>query len=234
MADFLKRNRETELMDDLSLDETRLNAVLLDIDRANRLLNGNNLTIKALGALISEHPRESYTILDMGCGNGSMLRSVVLWARRRKISIACIGVDLNGKSLVLAREQSRDFPEITYLKQDILALRPDELPCDILLCTLTMHHFKDEQIPRFLDQFSKLGRIGFIINDLQRSVWAYYLFKVFSTIFIRTDIAKRDGLTSIKSGFVKGELEAFAKELPQMRHSIEQKWAFRYLWLAQH
>ncbi|CAM3379768.1 methyltransferase domain-containing protein [Zobellia roscoffensis] len=233
MSDFLKRSVEPELMDDLSLDQTLLKKVLLDIDHANRFLNGNNLTIQALDSLISGKNKESYTILDMGCGDGSMLRAVVLWARKQNIGITCIGVDLNDKSLEIASEESKHFPEIQYWKQDILQLKPDKLECDILLCTLTMHHFKNDQIPQFLEQFSKLSRIGFIINDLHRSALAYQLFKLFSAIFIRTDIAKSDGLISIKSGFKMNELLALSKNLPKMKHTINWKWAFRYVWVAQ-
>ncbi|MUH36221.1 methyltransferase domain-containing protein [Zobellia amurskyensis] len=234
MGKFSERSTETELMDDLSLDQTQLKKVLLDIDRANTFLNGNNLTVQSLHSLIYSKNKESYTILDMGCGNGSMLRTIVLWSRKHNFKLKCIGVDLNEKSLDIARQQSLNFPEIEYLKQDILKLQPDELQCDVLLCTLTMHHFTNEQIPQFLTQFSKLSRIGFIINDLQRSAMAYQLFKLFSTIFIRTNIAKQDGLTSIKSGFLKNELQAFATKLPKMKHAIAQKWAFRYVWVAEH
>ena len=185
----------------------------------------------AVGQLIREFPQQSYTILDMGCGNGSMLREVVILGRAMGVEMEAIGIDLSEKGLAIAKAASSDFPEIRYLKQDILALDPDDLNCDILLCTLTMHHFYDENIPTFLGQFAKLARIGIVINDLQRSSLAYHLFKGFSAIFIRTEIAKHDGLISIKSGFTKSELEGFAKDLPSVQHQIKWKWAFRYVWV---
>ena len=121
--------------------------------------------------------------------------------------------------------------EIIRLQRDILQLAPEDLHGDIVLCTLTMHHFFDENIPVFLDRFVKLARIGVVINDLQRSPLAYYLFRGFSAIFIRTKIAKHDGLISIKSGFTKAELERFAENLPSVDHDIKWKWAFRYAWV---
>ncbi|WP_373519479.1 methyltransferase domain-containing protein [Pricia sp.] len=231
MGDFSRRNRESELMDDCGVDRNTLRTVLEDLDRTNNLLGGNRITLNGVERLIQEHNRVSYTILDMGCGNGSMLREIVRLGRRLGVTIEAIGIDLSEKGLDIAKAASSDFPEIRYLKQDILALTPDDLKCDILLCTLTMHHFYDENIPVFLHQFTKLARIGIVINDLQRSPLAYGLFKGFSTIFIRTKIAKHDGLISIRSGFTKAELERFAKDLPLVKHDIQWKWAFRYLWV---
>jgi hypothetical protein len=72
-----------------------------------------------------------------------------------------------------------------------------------------------------------------IINDLQRNKLAYYLFHVFSLIFIKTKIAKQDGLISIRSGFVKSDLQRFGRALPGFIHRIQWRWAFRYIWVMQ-
>jgi len=231
MPNFVTRNTESELMDDPSVDQAELYEVFGDINRSNRLLGGNRITIHALSQLISAFPKKSYTIVDMGCGDGTMLRQVVLWSRGQKFQMKCIGIDLSENALTIAQANSIDFPEIHYLQQDILTLNPKDLDCDILLCTLTMHHFHNRQIPIFLKQFVELASIGVIINDLQRSPFAYYLFKAFSAIFTRTKIAKHDGLISIQSGFKKSELIAFSKDLPSMQHQIAWKWAFRYVWV---
>lgn len=229
--DFSIRNRESERMDDPDIKQNLLEEVLCDIDRTNRILRGNRITVHGVGQLIQEFPQKSYTILDMGCGNGSMLRKVVNLGRAMGVEVEAIGIDLSERGLAIAKASSFDFPEIRYLKQDILTLDPDQLNCDILLCSLTMHHFYNENIPVFLEQFTKLARIGVVINDLQRSPLAYHLFRGFSAIFIRTEIARHDGLISIKSGFTKSELEDFAKDLPAVQHDIQWKWAFRYLWV---
>ena len=231
MADFSTRNTDAELMDDPLVEEKVLKKVFEDINRSNRLLSGNRVTIQSVAKLVADYPQESYTILDVGCGDGTMLRKLVLWARNRKIKIKCVGIDLSEKGLTIADEMSQHFPEIRYLKQDILNLEPAHLHCDILLCTLTMHHFLNHQIPVFLGKFGKLAHIAVVINDLHRSALAYYLFNVFSLIFVRTEIAKRDGLISIQSGFTKSELIAFSRNLPLLGHDIKWKWAFRYVWV---
>lgn len=231
--DFRYRNTEHELMDDPNVDIDILRRVFKDINRSNRFLGGNSITLGKVQKLIKEFPRNQYNIIDMGCGDGEMLRELAVYFRKTEVDVALIGLDLNENAIAIGRELSVDFPEIKFLKQDILALKPMDLKCDIVLCTLTMHHFSNEQIPLFLSQFTKLASIGIIINDLQRSALAYYLFKGFSAIFIKTKIAKLDGLISIKSGFKKQDLISFSKDLPHTTHSINWKWAFRYVWVIQ-
>lgn len=231
--DLQYRNTESELMDDPNVAIDTLRLVFDDINKSNRLLGGNRITLSSVCKLIKEFPRKQYTIVDIGCGDGEMLRELANYFRNTEIEIVLIGLDLNEKALAIARELSVDFPEITFLKQDILALKPLNFNCDILLCTLTMHHFSNEQIPIFLSQFTKLAKIGVIINDLQRSALAYYLFIGFSAIFIKTKIAKHDGLVSIKSGFKKKDLITFSKDLSHTAHTINWKWAFRYVWVME-
>lgn len=231
LIDLTIRCREPELMDDPRIDFSTLGLVFRDINRINKVLNGNRITINAIRDLVRENPKTSYTIMDMGCGDGNMLRDVALYFRKNKIKGQFIGIDLNSNALKMARELSAQFPEISFLKQNILELEPRELNCDILLCSLTMHHFRNQQIPVFLDKFTQLSHIAVVINDLHRSRPAYYLFKLLGGIFLRTEVARHDGLVSIKSGFSRTELEQFSRTMPQINHCIQWQWAFRYKWI---
>jgi len=218
-------------MDDPSMDLSTLGSVLRDINLVNKIFNGNRITINAIKDLVRKNPKTSYKIIDMGCGDGNMLRQVALYFRKNKLTGQFIGIDLNANALKMGRELSAQFSEISFLEQNILELDSNELHCDILLCTLTMHHFKNHQIPIFLDKFVQLSQIGVIINDLHRSRSAYYSFKLFRSIFLKTKVARHDGLVSIKSGFQRSELEQFSRTLPRSNHCIQWKWAFRYVWI---
>ncbi|SHF13673.1 Methyltransferase domain-containing protein [Arenibacter palladensis] len=228
---FKRRSCSRELMDDPLLDTILLQKVYTDINRVNTVLQGFSLTLRAIEKIIEENPRNSYTIMDMGCGDGAMLTKVAAYYKNKPVSLDLIGVDLNSKSIALAKENAKEFSNISFLELDILGPEAKNLQCDILLCTLTMHHFDSKDIPLFLDQFVKLSRLGIVINDLQRSKVSYYLFQLFSLIFIKTKIAKHDGLVSIKSAFTKLDLEAFSINLPHVEHDICWRWAFRYLWI---
>jgi 2-polyprenyl-3-methyl-5-hydroxy-6-metoxy-1,4-benzoquinol methylase len=228
--DFSVRSEELELMDDPNMEFELLDAAYADINKCNRLLGGESITIDAVWELVKESGKKSYTILDMGCGDGTMLRKLSKHLSKHGVSHDMIGVDLRDDVLRIAKEKSSQYPNINFKKEDILKA-DSSLSCDILINTLTMHHFDENRIDAFLNKFVSLAKIGVVINDLQRSKIAYTLFKVFGFFFIKTKIAKYDGLVSISKGFKKAELIELSKKIPSVTHIIRWKWAFRYVWV---
>ncbi len=217
-------------MDTQTIAFDMLEKAYKDISTCNRLLGGESITIRAVQQLIQEVPQESYTIIDVGCGDGSMMRKLSLSLRARGVSHTIIGIDLKQDILDIAARKSKDFPELRFQKSDILKA-DSELSCDIIINTLTLHHFKEENLMLFLNTFVRLAEIGVVINDLQRSKLAYLLFRAFSFFLLKTDVAKHDGLVSITRGFRKKELVALSEKVPHATHTIQWKWAFRYVWI---
>ncbi|MEH6408372.1 MAG: methyltransferase domain-containing protein, partial [Leeuwenhoekiella sp.] len=195
------RKLKPELMDDPSLDEVSLKQALQDVTLVNRWLGGKEITIKGIRYFFKKYQQSHYKIVDLGCGDGEMLRYIAKYTRKHNIKVKLIGMDLNSKSIQIARERSVNYPEIEYIQQDILTLNKDTFNCDIIVSTLTMHHFKNSEIELFLKRFYDLAGLGFVINDLHRSFIAYYLFHAFSRIFMKTYIARHDGLISIERAF---------------------------------
>ena len=231
--DFSKRHREDELMDDSNISYEALKGTYEDIDRTNRLLGGNLGIIAAIDRLVAGHPKKEYSVIDVGCGNGAMLRTLADFFKERNLAAQLVGIDFNKKAIDLARKSSKEYPKISYRNVDMLQKDSLNSKADIVVSTLTLHHIDEEDIPFFLRRMIKMADIGVVINDLQRSRMAYYLFKLFSTIFIKTPIAKNDGLVSIRSGFTKKELLQYSKDFPDLEHKIHSKWAFRYVWVMQ-
>ncbi|WP_424000223.1 methyltransferase domain-containing protein [Maribacter sp. IgM3_T14_3] len=231
MVDFKQRSSDIEIMDTFLGTTTELETILQDINRVNKLLGGYSITLSAVFELIGSGIKKSYTILDMGCAEGTMLRKLADEARKRNITVNLIGVDFNEQGLQLAQQYSTDYPEISYLNTDILKTDFSEWNIDVVMTTLTLHHFTDEGVLQFVNRFVEIAKLGVVINDLERSPVAYYLFKAFSFFFIKTEIAKKDGLLSIRRAFKKEELEHFARQVTTASHHIQWKWAFRYIWV---
>ena len=231
MVDLTQRSTEIEIMDTFSGTTKELAIILQDINRVNRLLGGYSITLSAVFKLLALENKKSYTILDMGCAEGTILRKLAMEARKRNITLKLIGVDLNKQGLELATYYSTEYPEITYLEADILTTDFSSYNIDVVMTTLTLHHFTDKGVIQFVNQFNSLASLGVVINDLDRNPIAYYLFKAFSFFFIKTEIAKKDGLLSIRRAFKKKDLIRYAAQVKNASHQIEWKWAFRYVWV---
>ena len=229
---FNKRSTAPELMDDAELPEAELRLALKDLAVVNKYLGGNQITITALEGMITSQPdKKLWRVMDVGCGDGEVLRQIARHFKNLDYKIDFIGLDINEKSIARARKKSEGISHLTFSTQNILTLDAATAGCDIILCTLTMHHFTDQQICTFIKTFVQLASTGVIINDLQRSKIAYHLFQLFSGIFMKSKIAKYDGKVSIARAFKKEELETYSKQLALDSYSIQWKWAFRYLWV---
>jgi len=231
LINLVKRSNEIELMDSEDLEESVLNIALSDISRVNKLLGGNSITIKSVFKEVYKIPTARWSIMDIGCGDGEMLRQIANYARKKKIKLQLIGIDTNTKCIDLAKRMSLKYPEIDYYTRDILTLKEQDFRCDIIICTLTLHHFSNTQIKKILQKSIAMVSTAIIINDIHRSIWSYYLFKLFSAFFIKGYVAKNDGLVSIKRGFKKRELIQFSKELQLKKYQLHWRWVFRYRWV---
>ncbi|MEO8773947.1 MAG: methyltransferase, partial [Gelidibacter sp.] len=103
------------------------------------------------------------------------------------------------------------------------------LEYDIVLATLFLHHFKEEQLFLLLNHLLKRAKIGLVINDLHRHRLAYYLFKLIS-IPVKNKMICEDGLTSVLRGFKRKELVDLSRQL-KVSYQLKWKWAFRYQWI---
>lgn len=226
------RTLETEIMDDFSLQGGELQEALDKIASINQLLGGNKLTLHGIKKLLKESNRsQTIVIADVGCGNGDMLRMLANFGLKNKLNFKLIGIDANAFTINYAETLSNEYSNIEYLCVDIFSEDFKTLKYDIVLCTLTLHHFSNEQILNIITTFNNNAEVGIVINDLHRSKLAYGLFKMIGVIFNLNRMSREDGLVSILRGFKKNELEEFSKKLNFKNYTISWKWAFRYQWI---
>jgi 2-polyprenyl-3-methyl-5-hydroxy-6-metoxy-1,4-benzoquinol methylase len=232
LVDTRYRSNADEIMDDFDLKGEILREALDKIAGINRLLGGNKITIEGINQLISSGNKGTLIrILDVGCGNGDMLRAIAAYGRKQGLNLQLTGMDANAYTVDYARKLSAGFKNINYICADIFDELKQAQEYDVIVCTLTLHHFKDAEILELIKGFGKQASKGIVVNDLHRSKLAYYLFILVCKVFGLNKMSKEDGLISILRGFKKEDIMRYASELNIDKYTLQWRWAFRYQWI---
>jgi hypothetical protein len=227
-----ERSSQIELMDDFSVDGKLLHESLDSLANINKWLGGNLVTLNGLKKVLKKLDKNKpLTILDMGCGNGDMMREVAEFGKKSGYNFTLIGIDANQNTIDYAKELSVNYPEISYLNQDVFSEEFQNIQYDLVLATLFLHHFSEDDIVKLLASILKKASLGIVVNDLNRNKIAYYLFS-FLCLFIKNKMTKEDGLISVLRAFKKADLERITEKL-NAKSTIQWKWAFRYQWIIQ-
>ena len=226
------RSQMTERMDDFSISGLELRRTLITLGRINKWLGGNRVTLNGIKKVLNGHPKEeTITILDLGCGGGDILRDVAEYGKQKGYSFKIIGVDANKSTLGYAKELSQSFPDISFLHCDIFSEEFERVEYDLVLTSLFLHHFDDEQLESLIKGILDKASIGIVVNDLHRHSIAYFLFRLLC-LFTTNDMVREDGLISILKGFKRDELIRISENIGAS-YRIKWKWAFRYQWIIQ-
>ncbi len=229
--DFTVRSPENEIMDDFEMSGENLLESLDQIAKINKWLGGDKITLNGVNKLIRQTNSKPIKIIDIGCGGGEMCRQISKWATKKQLFVEIMGIDANENTIDYAKEQSKEFKNVSYQTANVFDPAFDFGVFDIALCTLTLHHFSDPEIKVLMKQLHEKVKVGIVINDLHRSWLAYQLYQIVGTVFQLSDMVKSDGSISILSGFKKNELHTISKQLHFKNDTIKWQWAFRYQWI---
>ncbi len=230
---FKKRYDGPEIMDNWEGGEIlEQKNVHKDIQFINRILGGNRAICREAERLIRARPVEQYRILDVGCGDGGLLRYMEKRLRKKfpEIRFVLEGWDNNADIIEHARSIRSQASDLEFRTMDLMECLP-ETQFDLVVSALTFHHFTDGQIRLILNRLMPITRDTLLISDLARSEISYYLFSVFARIFLKTQTARSDGLTSIRKGFRPEDFQGYQQGLSETRFSLRWVWAFRYHWI---
>jgi 2-polyprenyl-3-methyl-5-hydroxy-6-metoxy-1,4-benzoquinol methylase len=224
MADLSIRSRQDEQMDAPDLDPAIYERVLHDLARVNRWTFTAWPTIAFLNRAIGDAKR--FRLIDVGFGDGDILRAVARWARKRGLAADLVGVDLNEKSLAAARAATPPDLAIDYRAGDYLD-QPG--PFDFIISSQVTHHMTDDQLITFIRHMEREARRGWLICDLHRHGFAHRGFPVLARLLGVHRIVREDGQLSIARSFRPDDwrmiLKAAGAPLDQVR--IVRRFAFR-------
>jgi ubiquinone/menaquinone biosynthesis C-methylase UbiE len=207
------RTDAEELLDLPDHDPDELAANLHDIRTVNRLAGGSAVVLKHLPPLIANLPHEQPVhILDLATGSGDIPRELAGWAVRRGRSVSLTLTDLSPQILELARRTLADEPGATFAVCDARDAPFPDRAFDVVLCSLSLHHFAPVDGVRVLREMDRLSRAGFILNDIRRCITGYVAAWAASRMATRNRLTRHDMPLSVRRAYTPGELRALLHE----------------------
>jgi 2-polyprenyl-3-methyl-5-hydroxy-6-metoxy-1,4-benzoquinol methylase len=195
---------------------------LRSLEQVNRWLLGYRPTLAWLERLpLGLH--DPIHIVDVGSGGGDLLRQIAGWARRRGIPVQLTGIDLNPYAARAAAESTSKELGITWVTGDALLYRPEN-PIDIAVSSLMAHHLEDGEIIALLRWIEATARIGWFINDLERSERACRMFRFAAEVVRWHRFVRHDGPVSFRRAFQKEDWAHLldGADVPQNAVSVER------------
>ncbi len=214
-----------EMMDRPGQDFALLREDLNLLKNINRRLGGYRIPIHYLEQFAGQ--TSSLSILDLATGAADVPRAIVLWARRKGIALEITAVDGNPDILRIARGNCEGWPEIRIELQNLLALPYSRASFDIVLCSLTLHHFAEPNVIAILRRIHDIARVAYIVNDLRRNWIAIWLSKLMVRTLTTNPIARFDAPASCERAFTVAELRAMAARAEMKQFSIHRHPVFR-------
>lgn len=203
---FEKRATEPERIDtgDYTLEEYA--TFLREIAFINRHFGDKRALEKTLLREIDSSDLREFSVLDVGCGSGELLRIIADFAETTGRRASLTGIDLNPISSTTTQTLSIDYPGIATVQGDALRLPFHEDSFDYAISSLFFHHLTDDQIPLVLREMSRVASRGIIVIDLHRDMLPYIGYKILCFVFRISELVRHDGSLSIKKGFRSEEL----------------------------
>lgn len=219
-----------ERLDAPELEQGELARALWHVAAVNRWLGAFGAVRRRLRSVVGS--RATGTLVDVGTGNALHLRRMVGWAR----SVGGegwrgVGVDLHPDILAVAREEVGAGAEtLRLVRGDARRLPLATDSADVVICTLTLHHFDDGTATRVVREMGRVARSLVVVNDLHRSRAGYWAARLLAATWWRGNrFTRHDGPLSVLRSFTPAELEAVGRRAGLRHPTVRSHLPFRLL-----
>jgi 2-polyprenyl-3-methyl-5-hydroxy-6-metoxy-1,4-benzoquinol methylase len=220
------RSELQEELDDDTTDLVTYQRCISELAVVNRITFTHRPTLQWLArATRTLSAGQSFSVLDVGYGDGDLLRSIARWARRRGLTVQLSGIDSNPRSAVVARAATPADMVIDYQTCDVFSYTPAEPP-DFIVSSQVTHHLSDEEIVEFLVWLEENALNGWHIADLQRHALPYHSFPILTHLMGWHRIVRDDGTKSIARSFRRPEWHAYL-EKARLQADVSRRLTFR-------
>jgi 2-polyprenyl-3-methyl-5-hydroxy-6-metoxy-1,4-benzoquinol methylase len=218
-----------EMMDREQPLSVELERDLERIRQLNRWFGSYRLVLNFVRRWIK--PGAQLRVVDLGTGSGDIPRLIVDYSRSIGAAVEINAIDRQSATLEVARKLSAGYPEISYIGADILEWHPHEAH-DIVLCTLTLHHFSDEDAVKVLRRCSELATKFVLVSDLRRGIFLKAGVDLLTALIFREPMTRHDARLSAARAFSFSEMRDLALRAGWQNFDHEKfRFARHAIWL---
>lgn len=203
------RSTQQEVLDRDDVDLADFQRCITELSVVNRITLTHRPTLRWLAKATEALPSgDAFSLLDVGFGDGDLLRAIARWAKARGLRAQLSGIDLNPQSAVAARSATPPEMTIDYRSGDVFSYAPEK-PFDFVVSSQFTHHLSDPQIAEFLNWLDANSIYGWHIVDLHRHRAPYYTFPILAGLMRWHRIVRSDGKLSIARSFRREDWQGY-------------------------
>ena len=199
---------ELELMDRPQPVSAELESDLENVRELNRWFGSYALISMFLSRWIK--PGGRLHVVDLATGSGDIPRLIAEYGRKIGAQLQIDALDRQSATLEIAKRLSARYPEITFVEGNLLEWKATE-PYDLVLCTLALHHFSDNDAVLVLQRCRELSRKFVLVSDLRRGWLATIGVQLLTETMFREPMTKYDGRLSAARAFSFSEMNQLAR-----------------------
>ena len=215
----MRRTITPELLDTDSGTAEEIASSLADLERIARWFGGASTLVGLIKRVVEEKGARSVSVLDVGAGNGDVMRLARERLRPRGIDLAATLLD---RSAVHVSQKN----SAAALAGDALALPFREKSFDLVACSTFAHHLEPNEIILFVNRALTIAREAVLINDLRRSAAHLALVYLGFPLF-RGRLTRHDGPASVRRAYTPKEMEGILQQTQAGRIEISNHYLYR-------
>jgi 2-polyprenyl-3-methyl-5-hydroxy-6-metoxy-1,4-benzoquinol methylase len=219
-----------ELMDNPDLDVRRHVEALDALGRANAVSLTAYAIWPAIRAAAQAASHRPLRVLDVACGGGHVLCTLARRARRKGVAGDWLGWDRSPVAIEYARTLARrtNVQGARFEQADVMQ---DPMPAgvDIVICTLFLHHLREQDALALLRSMRDAARRFVVVSDLRRSALGRAFTWVACHTLSTSAVFRMDGMHSIAAAFTTAEARALADRAGMAGAEVRQVWPQRWL-----
>lgn len=199
---------ELELMDRPQPVSAELERDLENIRDLNRWFGSYALIAMFLSRWIK--PGAELRIVDLATGSADIPRFIAEYGRKVGAELRIDALDRQSSTLEIAKKLSVRYPEINFVEGNIVEWNAPQ-PYDLVLCTLALHHFSEDDAVRVLQRCLELSRKFVLVSDLRRGWLATLGVRFLTATMFREPMTKYDARLSVVRAFTFSEMNLLAQ-----------------------